>query len=81
LEKPDTPHFKNEVQLGKYIGANIERRAAAAFEGGGGGSGGNPCSSYSGPMAAACNQGDKGAMDRYQEHQESHEDKRKYGVQ
>lgn len=81
LEKPDTPHFKNEVQLGKYIGANIERRAAAAFGGGGSGGGGNPCSSYSGPAAAACNQGDKGAIDRYREHQETQEDKRKYGVQ
>jgi TPR repeat protein len=80
LEKPDTPHFQNEVQLGKYIGAIIDRRAAAAF-GGGGSGGGNPCSSYSGPTAAACNQGDKGAMDRYQEHQENQEDKRKYGVQ
>ena len=39
-----------------------------------------PASSYSGPVAAG-NQGDKGAMDRYQEHQERHEDKRKYGVQ
>lgn len=81
LEKPDTPHFKDEVQLGKYIGAIIDRRAAAAFGGGGSGGGGNPCSSYSGPTAAACNQGDKGAMDRYQEHQENQEDKRKYGVQ
>ncbi|HMU55783.1 MAG TPA: tetratricopeptide repeat protein [Nitrospira sp.] len=82
LEKPDTPHFKDEVQLGKYIGANIERRAAAAFGGGGSdGGGGNPCSSYSGPAAAACNQGDKGAIDRYREHQETQEDKRKYGVQ
>jgi len=82
LEKPDTPHFKDEVQLGKYIGANIERRAAAAFDAGSGGdSGGNPCSIYSGPVAGACNQGDKGAMDRYQNHQETHEDKRKYGVQ
>ncbi len=82
LEKPDTPHFKNEVQLGKYIGAIIDRRAAAAFGGGGsGGDGGNPCSIYAGPVAAACNQGNKGAMDRYMEHQETQEDKRKYGVQ
>lgn len=81
LEKPDTPHFKDEVQLGRYIGAKIERRAAAAFGGGGSGDGGNPCSSYSGPAAAACNQGDKGAIDRYREHQETQEDKRKYGVQ
>jgi len=82
LEKPDTPHFKDEVQLGKYIGANIERRAAAAFGGGGSdGGGGNPCSSYSGPAAAACNQGDHVAKDRYLEHQETQEDKRKYGVQ
>jgi hypothetical protein len=82
LEKPDTPHFKNEVQLGKYIGSIIDRRAAAAF-GGGGSDGGreNPCSIYSGPVAGACNQGDKGAMDRYMEHQENQEDKRKYGVQ
>jgi hypothetical protein len=36
LEKPDTPHFKDEVQLGKYIGAIIDRRAAAAFGSGGG---------------------------------------------
>lgn len=82
LEKPDTPHFKNEVQLGKYIGAIIDKRAAAAFGAGNGGGGKeNPCSSYSGPVAGACNQGDKGAMDRYQEHQESKEDQRKYGVQ
>ena len=82
LEKPDTPHFKNEVQLGRYIGANIDRRAAAAFGGGGSGGGGeNPCSIYAGPVAAACNHGDKGAMDRYREHQENQEDKRKYGVQ
>lgn len=82
LEKPDTPHFKNEVQLGKYIGATIDRRAAAAFGGGGSGGGGeNPCSSYSGPVAAACIQGNKGAMDRYIDHQETQEDKRKYGVQ
>jgi TPR repeat protein len=82
LEKPDTPHFKNEVQLGKYIGATIDRRAAAAFGSGStGGDSGNPCSSYSGPVAAACNQGDSGAMDRYREHQENQEDKRKYGVQ
>jgi TPR repeat protein len=81
LEKPDTPHFKNEVQLGKYIGAIIDRRAAAAFGAGSGGGDRNPCSSiHSGPMAAACNQGDKGAMDRYSEHQETQEDKRKYGV-
>ena len=81
LEKPDTPHFKDEVQLGRYIGAKIERRAAAAFDAGSGGGGGNPCSIYSGPVAGACNQGDKGAMDRYQNHQETREDKRKYGVQ
>lgn len=81
LEKPDTPHFKNEVQLGKYIGAIIDRRAAAAFGAGSGGGDRNPCSSiHSGPMAAACNQGDKGAMDRYSEHQETQEDTRKYGV-
>ncbi|GKS57826.1 hypothetical protein YTPLAS18_13530 [Nitrospira sp.] len=81
LEKPDTPHFKDEVQLGKYIGAQINRRAAAAFGGGGSSGGDNPCSSYSGPAAAACNQGDRGAIDRYREHQETGEDKRKYGVQ
>jgi|CXWL01.1.fsa_nt_gi TPR repeat protein len=81
LEKPDTPHFKNEVQLGKYIGAIIDRRAAAAFGASSGGGDRNPCSSiHSGPMAAACNQGDKGAMDRYSEHQETQEDQRKYGV-
>jgi hypothetical protein len=82
LEDPKTPHFNDIDQLGKYIGGIIERRASAAFEGGGGGDGGNPCSSFSsGPVAAACNQGDKGAMDRYQNHQETQEDKRKYGVQ
>lgn len=81
LEKPDTPHFKNEVQLGKYIGAIIDRRASAAFGAGSGGGDGNPCSSiHSGPMAAACNQGDKGAMDRYSEHKETQDDTRKYGV-
>jgi TPR repeat protein len=80
LEKPDTPHFQNEVQLGKYIGAIIDRRAAAAFGGGGSGGGGNPCSSYSGPVAAACNQGDGGAMDRYQKNQPTQEDQRKYGA-
>jgi TPR repeat protein len=82
LEKPDTPHFKNEVQLGKYIGAIIDRRAAAAFGGGGsGGVGENPCRTYSGPAAAACSQGDHVAKDRYLQHQETQEDKRKYGVQ
>lgn len=81
LEDPKTPHFKNVEQLGSYIGANIERRAAAAFEGGGGGGGGeNPCSSYSGPVAAACNRGDGGAMDRYQKNQPSQEDRRQYGA-
>ena len=81
LEKPDTPHFKNEVQLGKYIGAIIDRRVAAAF-GSGGSDGGreDPCSSYSGPVAAACKE-DHGAMNRYLEHQETQEDKRKYGAQ
>ena len=81
LEKPDTPHFKDEVQLSKYIGAIIDRRAAAAF--GNGSSGGgkeDPCG-YAGPEAAACKHGDSGAMDRYREHQETQEDKRKYGVQ
>ncbi|MGH7874921.1 MAG: tetratricopeptide repeat protein [Candidatus Binatia bacterium] len=43
--------------------------------------GGNPCSSYSGPVASACNQGDHGAMGRYQDHQPTQEDRRKYGVQ
>ena len=81
LEDPKTPHFKDIDQLGKYIGGIIERRASAAFEGGGGGGGGNPCSSYSGPAAAACNQGDQVAKDRYLRHQETQEDKRKYGVQ
>jgi hypothetical protein len=81
LEDPKTPHFKNVEQLGSYIGANIERRAAAAFEGGGGGGGGkNPCSDYSGPVAAACNRGDGGAMDRYQKNQPSQEDRRQYGA-
>lgn len=81
LEDPKTPHFKDVEQLGHYIGGIIDRRAAAAFEGGGDGAGGNPCSIYSGPVAGACNQGDKGAMDRYQNHQETQGDKRKYGVQ
>lgn len=81
LEDPKTPHFKDVEQLGSYIGSIVERRAAAAFGGGSGGGSGNPCSSYSGPVAGACNQGDKGAMDRYQNHQETQEDKRKYGVQ
>lgn len=80
LEDPKTPHFKDVEQLGNYIGGIIDRRAAAAFEGGGGG-GENPCSSYAGPVAGACNQGDKGAMDRYQNHQETQEDKRRYGTQ
>ncbi|NGZ96079.1 MAG: hypothetical protein CV089_08125 [Nitrospira sp. WS110] len=70
------------VQLGKYISAQIDRRAAAAFGGGSGSGGGeNPYSSYSGPAAAVCNQGDKSAIDRYREHQETQEDKRKDGVQ
>ncbi|NOS78638.1 MAG: sel1 repeat family protein [Nitrospira sp.] len=81
LEKPDTPHFKDEVQLGKYIGAIIDKRAAAAFgNGSGGGAKEDPCG-YAGPVAAACKHGDSGAMDRYREHQETQEDKRKYGVQ
>lgn len=81
LEDPKTPHFKDVEQLGSYIGSIVERRAAAAFDAGSGGGGGNPCSIYAGPVAGACNQGDKGAMDRYQNHQETQEDKRKYGVQ
>ncbi len=42
---------------------------------------GNRCSSYSGAVAAACNQGDSSAMGRYQDHQPTQEDKRKYGVE
>lgn len=80
LEDPKTPHFKDIDQLGKYIGGNIERRAAAAFEGGGGGGSGNPCGSYSGPVAEACNRGDGGAMDRYQKNQPTQEDRRQYGA-
>lgn len=80
LEDPKTPHFKDIDQLGKYIGGIIDRRASAAFEGGGGDGGGNPCSSYSGPVAAACNRGDGGAMDRYQKNQPSQEDRRQYGA-
>lgn len=80
LEDPKTPHFKDIDQLGKYIGGIIERRASAAFEGGGGGGSGNPCSSYSGPVAAACNRGDGGAMDRYQKNQPTQEDRRQYGA-
>ncbi|MBX3329667.1 MAG: sel1 repeat family protein [Nitrospira sp.] len=80
LEKPDTPHFKDEVQLGKYIGSIIDRRAAAAFGGGGSGGGGDPCSSYSGPVASACTRGDGGAMDRYQKNQPTQEDRRQYGA-
>lgn len=80
LEDPKTPHFKDIDQLGKYIGGIIERRAAAAFEGGGGGGSGNPCSSYSGPVAEACNRGDGGAMDRYQKNQPTQEDRRQYGA-
>jgi tetratricopeptide (TPR) repeat protein len=45
------------------------------------GDGGNPCSIYSGGVAAACNQGDQSAMDRYRNHQQTQEDKRKYGVE
>lgn len=45
------------------------------------GDSGNPCSIYSGGVAAACNQGNQGAMDRYRNHQQTQEDKRKYGVQ
>jgi tetratricopeptide (TPR) repeat protein len=58
-------------------------RAAAAHRDSGSSSSdsGNKCSSYSGPVAGACNAGDQGAMDRYQNHQENQEDKRKYGVQ
>ena len=80
LEDPKTPHFKDIDQLGKYIGGIIERRASAAFEGGGGGGSGNPCSSYSGPVAEACNRGDGGAMDRYQKNQPTQEDRRQYGA-
>lgn len=80
LEDAKTPHFKDIDQLGQYIGAIIERRASAAFEGGGGGDSGNPCSSYSGPVAAACNRGDGGAMDRYQKNQPTQEDQRQYGA-
>jgi tetratricopeptide (TPR) repeat protein len=56
-------------------------RAAANMGSEGSGGSGSECSSYSGPVAAACNQGDRGAMDRYRDHQETQEDKRKYGVQ
>jgi hypothetical protein len=80
LEDPKTPHFRDVEQLGSYIGGIIDRRAAAAFEGGGGGDGGNPCSSYSGPVAEACNRGDGGAMDRYQKNQPTQEDRRQYGA-
>ena len=48
--------------------------------GGDSSSGGNSCSSYSGPVATACNQGDGGAMDRYQKNQPTQEDQRKYGA-
>lgn len=82
LEDPKTPHFKDVEQLGNYIGGIIDRRAAAAFgSGGGDGGGGNPCSIYSGPAAGACREGNKSAVDRYLDHQETQEDKRKYGVQ
>jgi tetratricopeptide (TPR) repeat protein len=66
---------------------NLKAALAAAAapvdmgSGGGSSSGGAGCSSYAGPVAAACNQGDKGAIDRYQNHQPTQEDKRKYGVQ
>ena len=43
-------------------------------------SGGNPCYGYEGGAAAACREGNKVAMDRYQNHQQTEEDKRKYGV-
>lgn len=33
LEKPDTPHFKDEVQLGRYIGAKIDRWVASITPG------------------------------------------------
>jgi len=65
--------------------AALAAAAAAAANWGSGdsssGSSGSSCSSYSGPVAAACNQGDRGAMDRYQNHQQTKEDQRKYGVQ
>jgi hypothetical protein len=43
-------------------------------------SGGAGCSSYAGPVAAACNRGDGGAMDRYQKNQPTQEDQRQYGA-
>jgi tetratricopeptide (TPR) repeat protein len=56
-------------------------RAQANFGDNPSNAGGNACSSYSGPVASACNQGDQGAMGRYQDHQPTQEDRRKYGVQ
>ena len=75
LEKPDTPYFRNEVQLGKYIGAKIDRWVASFSDGGGGGSspsGGSQPGSTPAPVCryssyAACNAdkaGDDGARDR-----------------
>jgi tetratricopeptide (TPR) repeat protein len=39
------------------------------------------CGSFSGPARSAGNNSDAGAMDRYQNHQPTPEDKRRYGVE
>jgi tetratricopeptide (TPR) repeat protein len=65
-----------KATLAAAAAANRESSSSS----GDGGNSGSKCGSYSGPMAGACNAGDQGAMDRYQNHQPTQEDKRKYGV-
>ncbi|MGE0799513.1 MAG: tetratricopeptide repeat protein [Lautropia sp.] len=73
---------KNHDELVAAMAAEAAamRAAAASFSSSGGGSG-SDCSSYSGPVNAACRQGDAEAMRRYQGHQQTREDTRRYGVQ
>jgi tetratricopeptide (TPR) repeat protein len=71
----------NYDTLKAAIAAAARAAANMGSDGSSSGGSGSGCSSYSGPVAAACNQGDRGAMDRYQSHQQNQEDKRKYGVQ
>lgn len=59
-----------------------EESSSSSFPtyGGDSNSDGGGCSSYAGPVAAACNRGDGGAMDRYKKNQPTQEDQRQYGV-
>ncbi len=72
---------KNHDDLLAALAAQAAAMRAAASSAPDSSSAGSNCSSYSGGVAAACNQGDSSAMSRYQNHQQTSEDKRKYGVE